>query len=112
MPSDLIRGWIPVRVKKTRQIKNLEPRFDSIETENALDRQRPAAPAQSDILQLGENADHDRLHRNRGFAEQIGRHRVAEQQGDITLSELALETFFPADELTAERMRAMAAGLQ
>jgi hypothetical protein len=25
-------GWVPVRVKKTRQIKNLEPRFDSIET--------------------------------------------------------------------------------
>ncbi|MDO9560970.1 MAG: helix-turn-helix transcriptional regulator [Bradyrhizobium sp.] len=30
---------------------------------------------------------------------------------DITLSELALETFFPADDLTAERMRAMAAAL-
>ena len=30
---------------------------------------------------------------------------------DITLSELALETFFPADELTAERMRRMAASL-
>jgi hypothetical protein len=28
--------WIPVRVKKTRKIKNLEPRFDSIETEKAL----------------------------------------------------------------------------
>jgi hypothetical protein len=28
--------WTPVRVKKTRQIKNLEPRFDSIETEKAL----------------------------------------------------------------------------
>jgi len=28
---------------------------------------------------------------------------------DITLSELALETFFPADELTAERMRKLAA---
>ena len=28
---------------------------------------------------------------------------------DITLSELALETFFPADELTAARVRAMAA---
>ena len=28
---------------------------------------------------------------------------------DITLSELALETFFPADDLTAERMRDMAA---
>src|SRR5882672_2987921 len=36
MPSDLIREWRPVRVKKTRQIKNLEPRFDSIETEKAL----------------------------------------------------------------------------
>src|ERR1700709_1734181 len=31
---------------------------------------------------------------------------------DITLSELAVETFFPADDLTAERMRAMAAGLK
>src|SRR4029077_20265806 len=29
--------WRPVRVKKTRQIKNLEPRFDSIETEKALE---------------------------------------------------------------------------
>ena len=31
---------------------------------------------------------------------------------DITLSELALETFFPADDLTAERMRQMAANLK
>ena len=31
---------------------------------------------------------------------------------DITLSELALETFFPANELTAARMRAMAANLR
>jgi hypothetical protein len=30
---------------------------------------------------------------------------------DITLSELALETFFPADDLTARRMREIAAGL-
>jgi len=28
--------WKPVRVKKTRQLKNLEPRFDSIEAETAL----------------------------------------------------------------------------
>ena len=28
--------WRPVRIKKTRQIKNLEPRFDFIETEKAL----------------------------------------------------------------------------
>src|ERR1700709_181567 len=31
---------------------------------------------------------------------------------DITLSELAVETFFPADDLTAERMRSMAASLK
>ncbi len=31
---------------------------------------------------------------------------------DITLSELALETFFPADDLTAARMRVMAADLR
>jgi hypothetical protein len=31
---------------------------------------------------------------------------------DITLSELALETFFPADEVTAQRMRAVAAELK
>jgi hypothetical protein len=31
---------------------------------------------------------------------------------DITLSELALETFFPADDLTAVRMRAIAASLK
>jgi glutamate/aspartate transport system substrate-binding protein len=30
--------WRPVRVKKTRQTNNLEPRFDSIETGKALDR--------------------------------------------------------------------------
>jgi hypothetical protein len=30
--------WEPVRVKKTRQIKNLEPRSDSIGTEKARDR--------------------------------------------------------------------------
>lgn len=29
---------------------------------------------------------------------------------DVTLSELALETFFPADEMTTEKMRAMAKG--
>src|SRR6266403_1329396 len=31
---------------------------------------------------------------------------------DITLSELALETFFPADDFTAERMREIAANLK
>jgi hypothetical protein len=32
-PERFQAKWRPVRVKKTRQIKNLEPRFDSIETE-------------------------------------------------------------------------------
>ena len=31
---------------------------------------------------------------------------------DVTLSEMALETFFPADDLTAERLRAMAASFK
>ncbi len=31
---------------------------------------------------------------------------------DVTLSEIALETFFPADDLTAERLRNMAAGFK
>ena len=35
--------WRPVRVKKTRQIKNLEPRFDSIETEKAQGTALPRA---------------------------------------------------------------------
>src|SRR5947208_9353535 len=35
--------WVPVRVKKTRQIKNLEPRSDSIGTEKALGRQQSFA---------------------------------------------------------------------
>jgi hypothetical protein len=38
MPSDLIRGWKPVRVEKTRQPEHPETRFDFIETEKALDR--------------------------------------------------------------------------
>jgi hypothetical protein len=35
MPPDLIRGWTPVRVKKTRQNKKLEPGSDLIRTEEA-----------------------------------------------------------------------------
>jgi hypothetical protein len=31
---------------------------------------------------------------------------------DVTLSELALETFFPADDLTAQRMREIAASFK
>jgi hypothetical protein len=38
--------WRPVRVKKTRQIKNLELRFDSIETEKALVSGNSKCPAE------------------------------------------------------------------
>jgi hypothetical protein len=39
-------GWVPVRARKTRQIKNREPRFDSIETEKALAAEPPRESAQ------------------------------------------------------------------
>src|SRR5882757_4581894 len=52
MPSELIRGWRLVRVKKTRQIKNLEPRFDSIETEKALELR--ASPRDPKYFQRGQ----------------------------------------------------------
>jgi hypothetical protein len=38
-----IAGWTPVRVKKTRQIKNPELRFDSIETAKALPDAAPGS---------------------------------------------------------------------
>jgi hypothetical protein len=41
MPSDLIRGWKPVRFKKPRQIKNLEPRSDSNGSENGSRKLAP-----------------------------------------------------------------------
>jgi hypothetical protein len=50
-------GWTPVRVKKTRQIKNLELRFDSIETEKALGKAgaspHHAPPAMLDGMAAG-----------------------------------------------------------
>ena len=38
MPSGLTREWKLVRVRKTRQNENPEPRFGSVETERALER--------------------------------------------------------------------------
>jgi hypothetical protein len=55
MPSDLIRGWRPVRVKKTRQIKNLEPRFDSIETERALELENVGASPRQ-VVQISQGS--------------------------------------------------------
>jgi hypothetical protein len=42
--------WTPVRVKKTRQIKNLELRFDSIETEKALAKKAAMIARRADAL--------------------------------------------------------------
>jgi hypothetical protein len=41
MLSDLIRGWIPLRVKKTRQNKNESFGSDSIRTEALVDPEIP-----------------------------------------------------------------------
>src|ERR1700754_47813 len=56
--------WTPVRVKKTRQIKNLEPRFDSIETEKALGS-REGEPAER----------HDERREDRGLRRRAGRRK-------------------------------------
>jgi hypothetical protein len=45
-------GWIPVRVKKTRQNKNLEPRSDSIGTEKAI-----VGPGISGDVSINGNVD-------------------------------------------------------
>src|SRR5258708_34557803 len=51
MPPDLIRGWIPVRVEKTRQHKNIERNLDSIRWDCALmDSHLPCFPAQHRLL--------------------------------------------------------------
>jgi hypothetical protein len=48
----------PVRVEKTRQFENLEPRFDSIESEKALDCARIAEierfQARTEVLRSGK----------------------------------------------------------
>ena len=51
--------WIPVRVKKMRQNKNLEPRSDSIGTEMALEPGLPLryASQQARDLVVGERND-------------------------------------------------------
>jgi hypothetical protein len=58
----------------------VSPRNDGFDVSQSLSppsrRQRAAAPAQADILQLGESADHNRLCRNKDFAEQVRRHRA------------------------------------
>src|SRR5204863_9428663 len=45
-------------------------------------RQRSAASAQPDILQLGERAYRNGLDGDKGFPQQVRRHHAAEQKGD------------------------------
>jgi hypothetical protein len=45
--------WKPVRVRKTRQINNLEPRFDSIKTERALAKNFAKRAALALVLMAG-----------------------------------------------------------
>ena len=68
-------------------------------------------PARSAPLSADNVAIPFKLRRNGEVLSFISTTMVFGTPVDITLSELALETFFPADDLTAERMREMAASL-
>src|SRR4030088_1255129 len=101
MPSDLIRGWRPVRVKKTRQIKNLEPRFDSIETEKALGRVQSLRDVRDQIGRVFDaDRQPDRGVENAYFLADVGRNpgvghpcrqagkRLGAAQGSLQLEDL------------------------
>ena len=66
-----------------------------------------AAPVSSDNVAIPF-----KLRRNGDVLSFISTTMVFGTSVDITLSELALETFFPADDLTAERLREMAARMK
>ena len=68
-------------------------------------------PARSGPVSADNVAIPFKLRRNDEVLSFISTTMVFGTPVDITLSELALETFFPADDLTAQRMREMAAGL-
>jgi hypothetical protein len=52
MSSGLTRGWLPVRVKTTRQNKKLEPGLDLIKTGMALERDEAKCAAVSARIPL------------------------------------------------------------
>jgi hypothetical protein len=86
--------WRPVRVKKTRQIKNLEPRFDSIEAEKALVREAANGGLCRRDKTLGAPAFRafiDVMHKTRLFL--------------LDARKLHLLTAFEANGLLAERLR-------
>jgi transcriptional regulator with XRE-family HTH domain len=68
-------------------------------------------PARSGPVSADNVAIPFKLRRNDEVLSFISTTMVFGTPVDITLQELALETFFPADDLTAERMRQMAASL-
>src|SRR5712672_901790 len=71
-------GWKPVRVKKTRQIRNLEPRFDSIETEKGLAKKQSwrttDGPPRSTAVPDAWLSRRDRIFPKRGSRRRAGRH--------------------------------------
>jgi hypothetical protein len=52
LSSGLTRGWVPVRLKKTRQNKKLEPGLDLIKTGMALERDEAKCAAVSAHIPL------------------------------------------------------------
>jgi len=68
-------------------------------------------PARSGPLSPDNVAIPFKLRRNGEVLSFISTTMIFGTPVDVTLSELALETFFPADDLTARRMREIAASL-
>jgi hypothetical protein len=56
MPKRFPAKWVPVRIKKTRQIKNLEPRSDSSGTEMALVYERVYESARKSKQSVGDHS--------------------------------------------------------
>ena len=92
MPSDVIRGWVPVRVKKTRLNKRLEPPFRFNRNDKALERRSLSS-----------------LLRRKGLI-WMGRVRVMQHQGKLV--QLLVAKAFGLDRLHGrQHIVAVAAGL-
>ncbi len=104
-PSDLIRGWKPVRVKKTRQSKKLELESGPIGTEGALPRVVTARTWQADRPKgmsgyLGKAPGKAHRAWNEGVGEHV-RTRFHGLRGNWTLEPKKLRTavgFAPNEE--------------
>ncbi len=79
--SDAARPKASMKLRTPATVIGVEQQAPSLDRalDESLGRQRPAAPAQSDILQLGESAGYDRLCGDKDLAQQVRRHHAGEQ---------------------------------